>query len=245
MATIGERLRKLLGETGLKQKEAAKLLNMKVTTFSGYVNDYREADIDVLTTLADFFGVSLDYLTGRTDQRLTPIRGFIGKNIDIVKGKMSYKELSIDIGKKLNNQTYSKMLNPTCLEDLANGTVKPTSNYVRLLAQYAGVMKDFFYRNNTYADYCQAQQEFLIKVESQRIEHLDDDLNAFVRDPNSTSYIVLAAQLREKGIDVDVVGELTEDQEGYYNFIKLYNKLKEKSIDPDDIRGFTLKKINL
>ena len=148
MARIGERLRGLLREAGLQQKEAAELLGMKVTTFCGYVNDYREADIDVLITIADFFGVSLDYLTGRVEERTTPVYGFIKENIDLIRGEMSYREMSEDIGKRLNNKAYSEIFTPECLEAIAKGEILPASEHIKYLAQYAGVKKDFFFRKN-------------------------------------------------------------------------------------------------
>lgn len=42
-------------------------LNMNQTSVSRYETGEREADYDTLIAFADYFGVSVDYLLGRTD----------------------------------------------------------------------------------------------------------------------------------------------------------------------------------
>jgi transcriptional regulator with XRE-family HTH domain len=44
-------------------------LNMNQNTVSRYENHEREADYSTLIAFADYFGVSLDYLLGRSDER--------------------------------------------------------------------------------------------------------------------------------------------------------------------------------
>lgn len=71
MSTLGDRISLLLEEKGLQQKEAAAMLHIKIPTFNGYVNNIREPNFETLIRLADFFGVSIDYLIGRSDDRHT------------------------------------------------------------------------------------------------------------------------------------------------------------------------------
>lgn len=42
-------------------------LNMNQNTLSRYENEVRQADYETLIRFADYFGVSVDYLLGRTD----------------------------------------------------------------------------------------------------------------------------------------------------------------------------------
>lgn len=42
-------------------------LNLNQNTISRYENEQREADYKTLILFADYFGVSVDYLLGRTD----------------------------------------------------------------------------------------------------------------------------------------------------------------------------------
>ncbi|APC08571.1 helix-turn-helix domain-containing protein [Neomoorella thermoacetica] len=70
MKTLGERLRKLREEKGLTQIELAKKLSLANSTISQYEANKRTPDPPTLQRLADFFGVSIDYLLGRTN---TPV----------------------------------------------------------------------------------------------------------------------------------------------------------------------------
>lgn len=64
---LGEILKTLRIDAGLTQKELAKILDIGQSTIVGYEKDGREATITNLSRYADYFDVSLDYLTGRID----------------------------------------------------------------------------------------------------------------------------------------------------------------------------------
>lgn len=53
----------------IKQIEVAKYLGVNQGTYSDYENGKINIPVEMLMKLADFYGVSLDYLTGRTDKR--------------------------------------------------------------------------------------------------------------------------------------------------------------------------------
>lgn len=65
----GQIIAKLRREKNLGQKELAACLNLSVSTISNYENDVHSPDLDMLCQLADFFGVTADYLLGRTECR--------------------------------------------------------------------------------------------------------------------------------------------------------------------------------
>jgi transcriptional regulator with XRE-family HTH domain len=69
MATLGQRLKELRLEKHMTQAEIGKYLNVSNVSVSGYENDTREPDSAALIKLADLYGVSLDYMHGRTDDR--------------------------------------------------------------------------------------------------------------------------------------------------------------------------------
>lgn len=52
---------------GLRQKDLAAILNVSPSTISNYENGVHSPDLDTLCKLSNFYGVSLDYLLGRTD----------------------------------------------------------------------------------------------------------------------------------------------------------------------------------
>lgn len=61
----GDRLRKLREELGLSQKELTDRLNINRSTYARYETSSTQPDFDTLNKLADFFGVSTDYILGR------------------------------------------------------------------------------------------------------------------------------------------------------------------------------------
>ncbi len=63
------RLRDLREDRDLKQKQVADLLQVHQTTYSDYELGKLNIPIPVLHALADFYGVSIDYLLGRTNQK--------------------------------------------------------------------------------------------------------------------------------------------------------------------------------
>ena len=60
------RLRDLREDNDLKQKDLAQLLQIHQTTYSDYELERLNIPVSALHTLADYYGVSIDYLLGRT-----------------------------------------------------------------------------------------------------------------------------------------------------------------------------------
>lgn len=66
---IGEILAELRKERNLGQKELAAYLSLSTGTISNYENGVHFPDLHTLCKLADYFGVTTDYLLNRTDYR--------------------------------------------------------------------------------------------------------------------------------------------------------------------------------
>jgi len=62
-----KRLKELRTQKNISQVKLAMDLNMNQNSISRYENGEREADYETLIAFADYFGVSVDYLLGRTD----------------------------------------------------------------------------------------------------------------------------------------------------------------------------------
>ena len=56
------RLKELREDRDLTQQEIADFLHIKQNTYSQYENRHREIPIDMIIRLANFYGVSIDYL---------------------------------------------------------------------------------------------------------------------------------------------------------------------------------------
>ena len=61
------RIRDLREDSDLKQRQIADLLNCDQSLYSKYERGERVLPLDYADKLADFCGVSVDYLLGRTD----------------------------------------------------------------------------------------------------------------------------------------------------------------------------------
>ena len=61
------RLKELRKKRGISQVRLALDLNTTQNSISRYETGERQADYDMLIAIADYFGVSIDYLLGRTD----------------------------------------------------------------------------------------------------------------------------------------------------------------------------------
>lgn len=61
------RLKEIRRQRNITQLKLALDLNISQNTISRYETGEREADYDTLIRIADYFGVSIDYLLERTD----------------------------------------------------------------------------------------------------------------------------------------------------------------------------------
>ena len=64
------RIRDLREDRDLNQTELAELLSVHQTTYSDYELGRVNIPVPALHKLADFYGVSVDYLLGRTDVKV-------------------------------------------------------------------------------------------------------------------------------------------------------------------------------
>ena len=55
-------------DADLRQKDVTDYLGIQQTVYSRYERGYQTIPLELLIRLADFYNVSLDYLTGRTDR---------------------------------------------------------------------------------------------------------------------------------------------------------------------------------
>ena len=61
-----EKLRMLMDERDMKQKDVAAALHIPVSTLGGYVQGKSQPDFAMLKLLSNFFNVSIDYLLDNT-----------------------------------------------------------------------------------------------------------------------------------------------------------------------------------
>ena len=69
MMNFGNKLKALIEENNLTQKQLAAQLNIAPSTVSSYVQNVREPDFATLKAIALYFDVSLDYLFSMPDKK--------------------------------------------------------------------------------------------------------------------------------------------------------------------------------
>jgi len=67
MVTFADRLKNLRNAKRLTQKQVSEDFSINVRTYRGYESGEVEPPVSGMSKLADYFGVSLDYLVGRSD----------------------------------------------------------------------------------------------------------------------------------------------------------------------------------
>ncbi|MBO5339943.1 MAG: helix-turn-helix transcriptional regulator [Oscillospiraceae bacterium] len=68
MSVFSERLQELKMKRNIMQKDVAEAIGVPLRTYQRYEYGEREPQLSTLIRMADFYGVSLDYLAGRTDK---------------------------------------------------------------------------------------------------------------------------------------------------------------------------------
>ena len=64
-----QRIRDLREDHDLTQSECAKMFYVAKNTYIRYENGERIPPIDFMERIANYYGVSIDYLVGRTDKK--------------------------------------------------------------------------------------------------------------------------------------------------------------------------------
>ena len=67
ISSFSERLKELRAEKGIRSEDAAEVFGVSRATLSAYEMGKSVPDLNVLNKMADFYGVSTDYICGRTN----------------------------------------------------------------------------------------------------------------------------------------------------------------------------------
>lgn len=62
------RIKELRESRKIKQKEMAEILQVPNNTYNQWENEKRQPDHDMLVRIAEYFGVTVDYLLGREEE---------------------------------------------------------------------------------------------------------------------------------------------------------------------------------
>lgn len=70
MRNLGRTLKYLRNRRGLTQEEAGRVFDVVKQTVSNWESDTARPDLATFEKIADFYGVSFDYLLGRTSEEI-------------------------------------------------------------------------------------------------------------------------------------------------------------------------------
>lgn len=167
------RLKELREEKGLTQEELALMLGLKRQSISNYENGGRQPDYNTLIKIADFFGVTVDYLIGHSDFR-TREEEFKGKNF---YEKYKLEEVIDDL-----TDSESKAI----LGNILLNTVEP------LIKNISGVLYQHLFGDN--------KKEIFILIKN-LLENLNSYFNFLMEYSKKPAYF-LALKSGYKPIDV-------------------------------------------
>lgn len=110
---IGERLKTLREEKKLTQQEVAEKLGISRGRYSQYELNSRLPDYDLLIKIADFFGVTVDYLVGFTekkDHRLKSVSPEMSKAIGILEKRTEMLDILLELIKGMSKEDFEGIL---------------------------------------------------------------------------------------------------------------------------------------
>lgn len=104
-----KKLFELRKKENFTQSQMAKILNVSQQAYARYEKGEREPDFDTLIRIADYFGVSIDYLLGRTNENeITPVNNVTkNRTFDI---KDDEKALIITLRRSGNGSAYIRAM---------------------------------------------------------------------------------------------------------------------------------------
>lgn len=179
------RLRDIRTQQGYTQSEVASALKIHVITYHKYENGSRELSATQASALADFYGVTIDYLLGRSDtpstneQKITP-------NNELIK---IAKDAHTD-GERLRLLRLWKGLRQDEVAQIAGVSLRSYQNYERndsdMSASVAKALADYYAVSVDYL-FCRTDSPDLALT------------NATSLDPNNPAH--MAYFLRQVGIN--------------------------------------------
>ena len=106
---IGDIISELRKDRNMTQRDLARVLNTSVATISHYETETNAPDIVSLIKLADFFGVSVDYLLGRT--RLRMDFNMFSRDVRMIDGTVTSAEKVLTQFLQLSDKSQTEVLN--------------------------------------------------------------------------------------------------------------------------------------
>lgn len=149
MTTFPERLKELRKSKGVTQKIVADFLGIRDQAYQRYELGMREPILDVIIKLADYFGVSMDYITGRKNALQVFTRGMPGVEPPVLGDcfipTFPERIKALRKSKGVTQKAVAEYLSmvPRAYQDYEYGKREPNHETTIKLADYFGVSLDY------------------------------------------------------------------------------------------------------
>ena len=206
--SLGKKISYLRKLNKLTQQDLAIAAGVSQSQINKIERNVSSPSTEVLQKIAKALNTYTSELLGENSSS----NEFVKENIDLIRGNLSYEEMSKDIGVKLKQPMFSTIFSATYLKDLSRGNVLPDENRLITLSKYAQVPIEFFYqKNNTAEEIINAKEKYKkLELEKEQndirqkdFSHLRSELIDFIADPKNAKYVEFAKQVFDKGIDPD------------------------------------------
>lgn len=209
MSILGRLIREKRDSERLSLREFADLCNLS----HSYIKNLEQSDprtgkkivptLDSLEKLAPVLGMSLEELL-KTSELVKDNKKFEPSNLVLIRAGKTYEEISENIMQSTGNR-----IDPNLYESLEKGKVEsPSLLFIDILANYAGVNRSFFYKVNTVQSLSETQKSSPYPISRKEMYHADKSLHDFLHDPSSHEYLILAKELKEKKIKVQLIRQM-------------------------------------
>jgi transcriptional regulator with XRE-family HTH domain len=189
---IGKRIERFRTEKGLTQQQVADALYVDRVTISQWENGFRDIKTGNMVSLAEYFGVSCDYLLGRT--RTTAPDDFIQEAVACFGLNEQALEALSDKTDSLGRRNILRVSDTMLLRDLLNETLtsKEGQQALKTLAKYC--FSKIELGADTYLDYTIEN-----KVDDKRTYLESQSINADdLREVVLTHFCTQMRRVREK-----------------------------------------------
>ena len=176
------KLKDLRSELNLTQEQLAQAVGLSRDTYKNYEQQRTEMSYDILFKLADYFGVSIDYLLGhQTKETILDKNIFEGQH-ESEPPKIKLKDLRKKRG--LSQREIAERLNltKTTYWSYETGRTKPTIEIMFKLADYFGVSIDYLLGHQTEGSNMSESQKEIVEDFKKLISQLTTQQTSFVFD---------------------------------------------------------------
>lgn len=139
---FGKRLKQLREERNLRQEDLGKIVNVEKSTVSQWESGKRTPDVGTILALADYFGVSTDFLLGKT-----PVETKTSREIELSKWDNIFgqrlKKLREEAGYTQQQLAKLVSLSQQTIGHYEVGRAKPDADTLEMFADIFGTTVDY------------------------------------------------------------------------------------------------------